>query len=134
MIAKWLHLLAFGAAFGGGTAALILGYYATRHGEAATVLRPAVAPVTFAVRTGIVLLWLTGLWMWIAGYGAAIDLGWAWWLKLAAVLALTHLAFWSYRRAKTGRALSPDRARLVGFASLTLAAFAVLMALVVFGG
>jgi len=89
---KILHLFGLMMGAGGGLGGMLLGIQAKRAGGAPTpaliALRKNFALVTLI---GVLLLWITGLWMWLDAYGGAV-LGVAFALKiLAAALILAFL-------------------------------------------
>lgn len=134
MILTLLHYVGFALAFGGGAAALVLMARARADAAAAAHIRPAIRPISTVGLAAIGLLWLTGLPMWIGRYGAAMDLGASWHLKLTAAALLTALAGTAWGRMQAGRPLSPPVARAVLLTQLAAALTAMGAAIVTFGG
>lgn len=90
-ILKLIHVLAFSAGFGGSIAGAVVGI---RSAKADASLRPAFGGIQVILgRIGfacIVLLWITGLWMFFRAYhGDAADLGLPFAIKMLAVIVAT---------------------------------------------
>jgi putative copper export protein len=127
---KTLHLLALATALGGGIARLILVQAAQRQPPTPAFALPHrwLAHLT----TGsVVLLWLTGLALWMAAYGFR-DLGAAFHMKLAAATLLLMLALYGWTRMMTGNPPPPALARSLGRGSILLGIAAVLLAVTAF--
>jgi len=71
--------------------------------------------------------------MWIGRYGAAMDMGGSWHLKLTAAALLTALAGTAWGRMQAGRPLPPQVARAVLIAQLAAALTAMGAAIATFG-
>lgn len=134
MILTLLHYVGFALAFGGGAAALVLMTRAKADPAAAAHIRPAIRPIATMGFAAIGLLWLTGIPMWIGRYGASMDLGTSWHLKLAAAVVLTALAGTAWGRMQAGRPLPPPVARAVLIAQLAAALTTIAAAIATFGG
>lgn len=133
MILTLLHYVGFALAFGGGVAVLVLMTRAKADATAATHLRPAIKPIATVGLSAVGLLWLTGLPMWVGRYGASMDLGGSWHLKLTAAVVLTALAGTAWGRMQAGRPLPPPIARVVLAAQLVAALTAMAAAIATFG-
>lgn len=130
---KLIHILCFCVAIGGGVASMILGIRAARADEAArTALRGGMKAIGTAGFSAIVLLWLTGVWLWAGVYGFDAPLGVLFHAKLAAVLGLTILAGIGFAAPRIGRPLAAPAARKIGAGTLILAIVAITLALLVF--
>lgn len=134
MILTLLHYTGFSFALGGGVAVLVLMARVRANPDAAAHIRPAIRPIATIGLAAIGLLWLTGVPMWIAGYGASMDLGGSWHLKLTAAVVLTALAGTAWGRMQAGWPLPPPVARGVLIAQLAAALVAMGAAIVTFGG
>jgi hypothetical protein len=134
MILTLLHYVGFALAFGGGATALILLARAKSDPQAAPHIRPAIRPIATMGVSAIGLLWLTGVPMWTSRYGASMDLGGSWHLKLTAAVVLTALAATAWGRMQAGRPLPPAVARGVLVAQLAAAITAMAAAIATFGG
>lgn len=134
MILTLLHYVGFAMAFGGGAAVLVLMARAKADPQAAPHVRPAIRPIATVGVSAIGLLWLTGIPMWITRYGASMDLGGSWHLKLTAAMVLTALAGTAWGRMQAGRPLPPPVARTVLIAQLAAALTSMAAAIATFGG
>jgi hypothetical protein len=90
---KILHFLAFSIGIGGGLANMLAGMIGKRSDAAA---KPALgklqARIGLASALALVVLWITGVWLIVARYPQIGALPLSFWLKMAAVLALTAAA------------------------------------------
>lgn len=129
---KAVHLLALVLALGGGIARLTLGPVAMKHPEARAVIAPVLARFATLHYAGLILLWLSGLWLYGAGYLGG-GLGPAFHAKMAAVVALTGISATVWVRTRRGTPFAPPRARLLGQITVGLACLAVIFAALAFG-
>ncbi len=129
MIIKILHLLAMALALGAGVSRLLLAPIAARE----PTLAPGMAQLAKVTYHGIALLWLTGLWLWIARYGGSFQLGGGFHLKLTAVVLLTALALVTIWRQRAGRPFAPATGRRIGMVMIASAVVAVIGAVWSFG-
>lgn len=134
MILTLLHYAGFALAFGGGAAVLVLMSRARNNPDAASHIRPPIRPIATIGLAAIGLLWLTGVPMWIERYGASMDLGGSWHLKLTAAVVLTAFAGTAWGRMQAGRPLPQTAARVVVIAQLAAALTAMGAAIATFGG
>jgi uncharacterized membrane protein len=90
---KILHFLAFSIGIGGGLANMLAGMIGKRADVAA---KPALgklqARIGLASALALVVLWITGIWLVVARYPQIGALPLSFWLKMAAVVALTATA------------------------------------------
>lgn len=133
---KIVHFLAMGAGVGLGVANMILGIRAAAaDGPALGALRMAQGALGRAALIAIMLLWVTGLWMWYGYASQAINtvLG----LKIIAVIILTILSVMMNLKgraaARGGAPVDPDFARKVGMAMGLMSLIAVVCAVLFFG-
>ena len=132
-----IHYLAFSVGIGGGLANMLIGIQ-MRGAEPATAaalggLRARIGRASFI---GLVLLWLTGLWMFF-GYAGGLASASAWfWLKMIAVLGLTAAALRIQAVAlaaqRSGSPPDPALMRRLGMASGLAAVLAVIFAVIAF--
>lgn len=130
---KTLHLLALAVALGGGVARLLLLAAAGRAPQAAPAYALPQRWLAHATAAGVVLLWITGLALWLLGWNAA-DLGPAFHMKLAAAALLLILALFGWGRMMSGRPPAPPLALSLIRGSVLLGVAAVLLATVAFAG
>lgn len=130
---KLLHILAFCVAVGGGVASMILGIRAAKADDAARmVLRGGMKAIGTGSFFAILLLWVTGLWLWAGAYGFDAALGGLFHTKLLVVVAITALVGFSFAAPRMGKVVAPKTARILGASTLTLAIIAIVLALLVF--
>ena len=132
-----VHFLSFSVAIGAGVSNLALG--ARMSG-----FPPQAMPQIGGYRLFLgnlsticlILLWLTGIALIAATAGSGVFANAAFLWKLAAVLALTGLSITAnltiIRAKKSGVPPDASRMRLLGFASLTMAGVALLLAVLAF--
>lgn len=134
---KILHYLAMASGVGFGLASLVI----ARVGAGAD---PAALPALMKIRMrlgqgaflSLLVLWLTGLWLWQSLHGGALSglLG----AKIAVVILLTGVSGWmnilSLRAARGGPRPDPARMAQMGKAATALAVLAVILAGLAFGG
>jgi len=134
---KILHYLAFSVGIGGGVANMIAGIVMKSVDPAA---RPGLgqvqARVGRAAFLGLVLLWFTGVWMLFADQGGPGEMGWAFWVKMLAVLALSAVAVKMQMLGRAARKAAtpphaPTMARL-GMASGLASTLSVIFAVIAF--
>lgn len=133
-VLKLLHLLALVAALGAGGARLMAGRRIAAAPDSSAALLPLMQHYAQVNYVGILVLWLTGVPLWIVDYGARLDLGGGFHLKLAAVALLTVLALITYLRAATGRPLPMAVGRHIGLVMLGSGVLAMAGAVRAFGG
>lgn len=132
---KFLHLFALMLGAGAGFGNMMVAMQARRAGGAPPAallgLRPLFGRLGLA---GIVLIWLTGLWLWIADYDAA-PLGWAFVAKLAvAALLLAVVLALNAIFARAARGTPPPAwTPRLGQSTSVLTVIAVALAVYVFG-
>ncbi|WP_163269175.1 hypothetical protein [Chelativorans alearense] len=131
---KILHLFGLMLGAGGGLGSMMVGIQAKRaEGPPPPALLALRKNFALAALTGVLLLWVTGLWMWLVDYGGA-WLGTAFALKIlaaAAILAILIAARIAMARTAPG---SPPPAFLqrLGPVSGLLSYIAVALAVIVF--
>ncbi|WP_246225942.1 hypothetical protein [Chelativorans xinjiangense] len=131
---KILHLFGLMLGAGGGLGSMMVGIQAKRaEGPPPPALLALRKNFALAALTGVLLLWVTGLWMWLVDYSGA-WLGTAFALKLlaaAAILAILIAARIAMARTAPG---SPPPAFLqrLGPISGLLSYIAVALAVIVF--
>lgn len=131
-ILKLIHVLAFSAGFGGSIAGAVVGI---RAGRADAALRPTLGGIQATLgRIGfasIILLWITGLWMFFRDYhGDAAALGLSFAIKMLAVIVATIASFGAqYLGIRfRGRGLPPPMPLMKRIGQTTL--LAVLIAII----
>ncbi|MGV6812184.1 MAG: hypothetical protein ACWA47_08055 [Brevirhabdus sp.] len=133
IVVKLVHILAFCVAVGGGVASMILGIRAARSDDAARLaLRGGMKAIGTGSFFAIIVLWLTGLWLWGGVYGFGAALGGLFHAKLAAVVGITVLVSFNFAVPRIGKAVAPKTARALGASTLALAIIAIALALMVF--
>lgn len=132
---KIIHFLALGAGVGLGVANMILGIRASKaEGPAIGTLRQSQGALGRAALVAIILLWITGVWMW-AGYH---DLTMAplFLLKIAAVLVLTLLSLTinmqGAKAARSGTPLDPEYAKKMGMGMSLMSLLSICIAVIFF--
>ena len=133
---KALHLLGLVLGLGFGLANIVI---MRRMPGVPQDARPAMAALQkFNSRMGfggIIILWVTGLWLFLAKYAGA-SLSGAFHAKLAAVVVLTGLAAWAQwllgNAARTKQPPPSGTMRLIGMTVPALAAVAAALAVVTF--
>lgn len=130
---KLIHILAFCVAVGGGVASMILGIRAGKADDAGrAVLRGGMKAIGTGAFIAIILLWVTGLWLWGGKFGFDAKLGGLFHAKLLAVVGITGFVGFSFAAPRMGKVVPPKVARIVGASTLTLAIVAIVLALLVF--
>jgi uncharacterized membrane protein len=134
---KALHLLGLVVALGFGLANIVAMQRTPIAPEAARPTMAALMKLNSRIAfAGIVLLWLTGLWLYFSKYSGA-TLGGAFHAKLTVVVVLTVLATyaqWLILCAERSGAPPPANImRLIGRSVPALAVAAVVLAVIVFG-
>ncbi|MEC9247066.1 MAG: hypothetical protein ABL311_02835 [Nitratireductor rhodophyticola] len=132
---KILHFFGLMLGAAGGMGGMLVAIQAKRSDGAPPpgllALRPRFTLITL---TGVVLLWLTGLWLWLVRYEGAL-LSTAFLLKLVAaafILAVALLGFMAVRRGQPGTPPPAYLQRLGPLAGLA-SYIAVALAVYVFG-
>ncbi|WP_048646009.1 hypothetical protein [Nitratireductor soli] len=128
---KILHFFGLMLGAAGGLGGMMVAIQAKRSqgapAPALMALRPRFSTITLA---GVLLLWLTGLWLWLVGYDGAFLSG-AFIAKLIAaafILAVAIAGFVAVKRAKPGTpppAILQKLGPLAGLASYIAVALAV---------
>jgi hypothetical protein len=133
--AKFLHFLGLMLGAGAGFASMAVARQIRRSaGESTTqfaALRPALARMALG---GIILLWLSGLWLYL-GYYSGADLGGAFHAKLgvAALLLLVAAAInFINARSRTRGVAPPAWLPMLGMSTSVLTLLAVALAVYVF--
>ena len=130
-LVKTVHLLALVLALGSGITRLILGPVAMKHAE----IRPTVGPILNRFASlhylGLILLWVTGLWLYAARYLGA-DLGWSFHAKLTSAIVLSGIALFVWGKSRSVKPLPPARGRVLGMISVGLAILTVYFATITF--
>lgn len=134
-ILKIIHFLSLAVGIGLGVASMVLGARAAAaQGPAIGALRGTqgiLGRISFAA---IILLWITGIWLWL-GYqsGATSTL---FWLKIALVVVLTGLSLnlnlKGLRAARGGPPMNPAHAKRVGQTASLVSVLIVCVAVVNF--
>lgn len=138
VLLKAIHFLSFTVAIGAGISNLLLG-------ARLTVFPPQAMPPLVGFRLflgklstiGLILLWLTGIWMVTATHGFGVFENSAILLKLAFVVVLTILSIVANMTVAKAKKLGtpPDASRMkrLGFGSQAMAILALILAIVAFG-
>jgi hypothetical protein len=138
-ILKLIHVLAFSVGFGGGVAGAIVGI---RSAKAEPSLRPILGGIQMILgRIGficIILLWITGLWMFFRDYhGDAADLGLPFAIKILAVIVATIGSLGAqYVGIRFRRAGSPppmDLMKRIGQTVVLAVLISIIFAVITFG-
>ena len=127
---KILHLLALAIGLGGGIANLMIGRMAGPEG--APVTRPIQKRIGRMAFGGLILLWITGLWMLSLSYTLG-DLALWFWVKMLVVLAMTAAAVTAQVALLRPGPDTPAKLRKLGLMVSTAAALAVVFAVLSFG-
>ncbi|MCR4269276.1 hypothetical protein [Nitratireductor sp. ZSWI3] len=128
---KILHFFGLMLGAAGGMGGMMVAIQAKRSGGTPAAGLMALRPrFTMITLTGVALLWLTGLWMWLVSYdGAFLSAAFVAKLLAAAfILAVSVAAFVAVRRAQPGTpppALLQRLGPLAGLASYLAVALAV---------
>ncbi len=133
---KFVHFLSLAAGIGIGIANMVLGIRAAAaEGPVMGALRSAQGVLSKIALAAIVLLWITGFWMWQAFYGG--DASALFTAKIAAVIVLTGLSVDLNRRgvraAKGGTPMDPAYAKRAGMIMGLMSISAVGLAILNFG-
>lgn len=134
---KILHFWALAAGLGFGLAGLVMMAMAKGAApEAGAVVTKTRARLAQLSGAATVVLWITGLWMWLTVYGGVVGPWLA--VKLLGVLALTgvsaYMNFALYRAARGGPRPVPARMAQLAKVAAGLAALIVVLAVLAFGG
>lgn len=130
-LVKTVHILALVLALGAGLTRLTLGRVMATQGEARPYLGPIMARFTNLNYLGLILLWISGLALVALTYSST-SLGWAFHVKMVAVVAMTAIAATGWVQAKRGKPFPPKLSRPLGQATVALAVSAVLLATLAF--
>lgn len=134
---KILHFLALATGLGFGLAGLV----AMR---VSTGAPPEAMPTVMKLRArlgqlsglSILVLWFTGLWMWLSAHDGTLTAIFA--LKILGAIALTvvsgYLNYAGFRAARGGPRPDPARMALLARTAAGLAALIVVLAVLAFGG
>ena len=133
---KILHFWALAAGLGFGLAGLVMMAMAKGAApEAGAVVTKTRARLAQLSGAAIVVLWITGLWMWLTVYGGVVGPWLA--VKLLGVLALTgvsaYMNFALHRAARGGPRPVPARMAHLAKVAAGLAALIVVLAVLAFG-
>ncbi|WP_274425460.1 hypothetical protein [Chelativorans sp. YIM 93263] len=134
ILMKTLHLFGLMLGAGGGLGSMFLSIQAKRaEGPPSPALVALRKNFSLAALVGVLLLWATGLWLWLVDYNGAL-LGIAFWLKiLAAVLILGILVAVRVAMARTPVGNPPPAwIQRLGPAAGVLSYIAVALAVIVF--
>ncbi len=137
LLAKIVHFLSFSVGIGGGVAAMLAGIRAKAAPvDAVPVLRGmqrTLGRISFA---GILLLWLTGIYLVYAVKGGWGELNAFFWLKFAAVLVLTGASltaqYFTLTAAKRDPAVMGPRMAKIGMTASGAAVLALIFAVAAF--
>jgi len=128
-----LHLLGFGAGFATSVGNFTIMQLIQASPGDAPILTKVPPRLARVGQVGLAVLWVTGLIMVWSIYGGPQLLSWAFWVKLACVVALTGVAIFldlTLRRVRAGdRAAAanlPLFGRIAGILLLLIVIFAVL--------
>jgi len=127
---KILHLLALAIGLGGGIANLVIGRMAGAEG--APVTRPIQKRIGRIAFGGLLLLWITGIWMVSLSYTLG-DLPLWFWIKMLVVLAMTAAAVTAQVALLRPGPDTPAKLRKLGLIVSGAAALAVGLAVLSFG-
>lgn len=125
---KILHFLALAVGLGGGIANAIVG---ARTAQARQVGGPIQAALGRASLGALIVLWITGVWMAVAAHDLS-SLGVWFWVKMAAVLALTAGAVAARVEMRRPGPDTPRRMKLLGMAMTGSSTLAVVFAVLAF--
>lgn len=127
---KIVHLLALAIGLGGGVANLVIGRMAGAEG--APVARPIQKRIGRLAFGGLLLLWITGIWMLSLSYAFG-DLALWFWVKMAVVLAMTAAAVAAQLEGLRPGPGTPAKLRRLGMLISAAAALTVVFAVLGFG-
>ena len=132
---KIVHLLSMGAGLGIGLANMIVGIRASNaQGIAVGALRQAQGAMGLAALVAVILLWITGIWLWLVYHNGALD--GLFLVKIAAVILLTGMSITmnmkGAKAAKGGTPVDPDYAKRMGALMGLMSLIAVITAVMVF--
>lgn len=127
---KILHFLALAIGLGGGLANLVIGQMAGAEG--APVTRPIQKRIGRIAFGGLLLLWITGLWMVSLSYALG-DLPLWFWIKMLVVLAMTAAAVTAQLALLRPGPDTPAKLRKLGLIVSGAATLAVVLAVLSFG-
>lgn len=133
---KILHFLALATGLGFGLAGLVaMRVSAGAPPEALATVMKLRARLGQLSGLSILVLWITGIWMWLSVYGSAMSTVLA--LKILCVVALTavsgYLNYAGFRAARGGPRPDPARMALLARTASGLAALIVVLAVLAFG-
>lgn len=132
---KTIHFMSLAAGIGIGISSMILGIRAARsEGAAIGALRSAQGVLGRVALGAIILLWITGIWMWQAYHGGATSLSFT--AKIVFVVVLTALSSTMTVKgiifARGGRPIDPIFAKRMGMAMGLMGILAVTTAVIAF--
>lgn len=136
ILLKILHLLAMAVGVGFGLAGLvIMGVTKARGREAMGLAMPLRARLGQLSALALLLLWVTGVWMWLALHGGGLGLWFG--LKLLLVIGLTVVAallnIAGFRAARGGPRPDPVRMQRLSLIAAGLSVTIVVLAVLAFG-
>lgn len=128
VLLKIIHFLSFSVAVGGGVASMVIGIRAAKLEMVQAIpLRQAQGIIGKFSTLGLILLWLSGLWMYSMAYGGDVSMGQSFWIKMAAVVLLTVVSgFLNYKVITATRAGVPPDVALVKKAGMAMGLLAVI--------
>lgn len=138
-ILKLIHVLSFSVVFGGSIAAAIMGIRSTRTDPAARTAFAGVQVILGRIGlAAIVLLWISGLWMFYADYdGDAARLGVPFAIKILAVIVATVASlaaqYLGMRARRLGVPPPVDLMKRIGQTTLAALLVAIVFAVYTFG-
>ena len=128
-----LHLLGFGAGFAASVGNFTIMQLIQASPGDAPILTKVPPRLARVGQVGLAVLWVTGLIMVWSIYGGPQLLNWAFWVKIACVVALTGVAIFldlTLRRVRAGDTAAavnlPVFGRIAGILLLLVVIFAVL--------
>jgi len=127
---KILHILALAIGLGGGVVNLVIGHMAGEDG--APVTRPIQKRIGRMAFGGLLILWITGIWMLALNYGLD-DLALWFWVKMLVVLAMTAAAVTAQVALLRPGPETPAKLRKLGIIISGAATLAVIFAALSFG-
>ena len=122
---KILHFLALAIGLGGGVASAIVGAKITANNPATGApVQKLLGRMAFAA---LIVLWITGIWLYRTLYPGAVPSPW-FWIKMAAVLVLTAAALAAQYTAFNPGPDTPARMKRLGMITTGAAALSVIFA------
>ncbi len=137
ILVKIFHFIALAMGIGGGITNMVLGLRAaSAEAPAKIALNMAQGAVGKVATAGLVLLWLTGIYLWIALHGAALSTQLSFQIKLAGVISLTLISAYAnimaMNAAKAGKGPDPVKMKRAGMGMMLSALVALIAAVVTF--